>query len=129
MVKIKYTPSTIYIMNPDLVDWDELKDSPKSVSYEMYKDLVSVNSGAILLQDQIGTKISHDIVCNKIMFVYPVADRDDVCTMLYNILRDASVNGIIFNSSKFRFNVEYIKGSDINLTEEYLLGLEVRFIK
>ena len=116
-------------MNPDLVDWDELKDSPKSVSYEMYKDLVSVNSGAILLQDQIGTKISRDTVCNKIMFVYPVADRDDVCTMLYNILRDASVNGIIFNSSKFRFNVEYIKGSDINLTEEYLLGLEVRFIK
>ena len=127
MVRIKYTESTIYIMNPDLVDWDELKDSPKSVSYEMYKDLVSVNSGAILLQDQIGTKISRDI--NKIMFVYPVADRDDVCTMIYNILRDASVNGIIFNSSKFRFNVVYIKGSDIGLSEEYLLGLEVKFLE
>ena len=124
MVKIKYTPSTIYILNPD---WEELKDSPKSISDEMYKDLLSVNSGAILLHDRIGTKITQD-VCNRITFVYPVEDIDEVYTLLYNLLRDASLNSITFNYSKFRFNVVYIEGRDIDLTEDYLLGLEVKII-
>ena len=128
MVKIKYTPSTIYIMNPDFVNWEELKNAPKSISYEMYKDLMTVNSGAILLHDQIGTKINREIRCDKITFLYPVADRDKVCAMLYNILRDASISEANFNGARFRFNVVNIKGADIDLAED-LIGLEVRFIK
>ena len=122
MASVKYTTSTIFIANPEI--WDELRNSPSSVAQEMYADLLMVNSGAILLYNDIGTRIKKDIRCDKITFVYPEVDAKHVHNELYNLIRTGSKEGISFNSAEFRFTIVDVKGETENL-----IGLEIRFIK
>ena len=122
MANVKYTTSTIFIANPEI--WDELRNSPSCIAQEIYNDLLMVNSGAILLYNDIGTRIKKDVRCDKITFVYPAVDATQVHNELYNLLRTGSKNGICFNSSDFRFSIVDVKGETENL-----IGLEVRFVK
>ena len=127
MAKVKFSNDTAYIANhPE--DWESLKNAPMHVSYQMYKDLLFANSGALLLHERIGWRFSNDARMSKVTFVYPYSDTEAVCDNLYDLLRDGSKNdGITFNG-KFRYTIIKVKGSEVDMNQD-LIGLEIRFIK
>ena len=130
MPRVKYIPenNAIYIAEPE--NWDRLRNASKYISEEMYNDLLLVNSGIILSYDKIGPNISHTngVGYNKLVFLYPLAESGKVADYLYSQLRKAAYEGVTFRGT-FRFSVVTIKGSEVELPGDELVGLQISFVK
>ena len=125
MAKIKYSIDTLYIAEPE--QWDELRNASSYIAQEMYADLLFVNSGALMLHENVATLLT-DVQSKRVTFLYPEVDVNKVRSKLYSALRKgSSEDGISFNGT-FRFAVVNVKASEVGLTED-LIGLEVRFIE
>lgn len=125
MAKVKYTLETVYIAEPE--QWDELRNASSYIAQEMYTDLLFVNSGALMLHENVATLLT-DVQSKRVTFLYPEVDVNKVRSKLYSLLRKgSSEDGISFNGT-FRFSVVNVKGAEVELTED-LIGLEIRFIK
>lgn len=125
MAKVKYTLETVYIAEPE--QWDELRNASSYIAQEMYADLLFVNSGALMLHQNVAALLS-DVQSKRVTFLYPEVDVNKVRSKLYSLLRKgSSEDGISFNGT-FRFSVVNVKGAEVELTED-LIGLEIRFIK
>lgn len=125
MAEVKYTLETVYIAEPE--QWDELRNASSYIAQEMYADLLFVNSGALMLHENVATLLT-DVQSKRVTFLYPEVDVNKVRSKLYSLLRKgSSEDGISFNGT-FRFSVVNVKGAEVELTED-LIGLEIRFIK
>lgn len=125
MAKVKYTLETVYIAEPE--QWDVLRNASSYIAQEMYADLLFVNSGALMLHENVATLLT-DVQSKRVTFLYPEVDVNKVRSKLYTLLRKgSSEDGISFNGT-FRFSVVNVKGAEVELTED-LIGLEIRFIK
>ena len=120
MAKIKYSIDTLYIAEPE--QWDELRNASSYIAQEMYADLLFVNSGALMLHENVATLLT-DVQSKRVTFLYPEVDVNKVRSKLYSALR----KGSSFNGT-FRFAVVNVKASEVGLTED-LIGLEIKFIK
>lgn len=121
MAKIKYSIDTLYIAEPE--HWDELRNASSYIAEEMYADLLFVNSGALMLHENVATLLT-DVQSKRVTFVYPEVDVNKVRSKLYTLLRRGSSEGRISFNGTFRFTVRNVKVEDENL-----IGLEVRFIE
>lgn len=125
MAKVKYILETVYIAEPE--QWDELRNASSYIAQEMYADLLFVNSGALMLHQNV-VSLLFGVRNKRVTFLYPEVDVNKVRSKLYSLLRKgSSEDGISFNGT-FRFSVVNVKGAEVELTED-LIGLEIRFIK
>lgn len=125
MAKVKYTLETVYIAESER--WDELRNASSYIAQEMYADLLFVNSGALMLHENVAALLS-DVQSKRVTFLYPEVDANKVRSKLYSALRKGSSEDGISFSGTFRFSVVNVKGAEVGLTED-LIGLEIRFIK
>lgn len=125
MAKVKYILETVYIAEPE--QWDKLRNASSYIAQEMYTDLLFVNSGALMLHQNV-VALLFGVRNKRVTFLYPEVDVNKVRSKLYSLLRKgSSEDGISFNGT-FRFSVVNVKGAEVELTED-LIGLEIRFIK